>query len=68
MKVTEDQLESDINILAMEKQINALNRRRFLGGLAAAGATAATLGSFGFATPASAQSAAPSIVDVLNLH
>ena len=65
MKVTEEQLESDINILAMEKQINALNRRRFLGGLAAAGATAATIGSFGFATQANAQTA-PSIVDVLN--
>ncbi len=65
MKVTEEQLESDINILAMEKQINALNRRRFLGGLAAAGATAATIGSFGFATQAHAQTA-PSIVDVLN--
>lgn len=65
MKVTEDQLESDLHIMAMEKQINALNRRRFLGGLAAAGATAATIGSFGFATSAHAQ-AAPSIVDVLN--
>ena len=66
MKVTEDQLETDYNLLTMERNILATNRRNFLGALAAAGATAATLGVAGFATPAEAQSTAPSITDVLN--
>ena len=66
MKVTEDQLETDFNLLNMERQILATNRRNFLGALAAAGATAATLGVAGFATSAEAQSTAPSITDVLN--
>ncbi len=66
LKVTEDQLESDVQLLSLERTILSTNRRNFLGALAAAGATAATIGAAGFLTPAEAQSTAPTIVDVLN--
>ncbi len=64
-KVTEDQLETDVNLLNMEKSILAMNRRHFLGGLAAAGATAA-IGATALATPAEAQSATQALLSILN--
>ena len=44
-KVTEDQLETDFNLLNMERSILAMNRRNFIGALAAVGATTATIGA-----------------------
>ncbi len=65
-KVTEEQLESDVNLLNMERSILAMNRRSFLGTLGAVGAAAATMGVAGGATKAEAQSLTPTVLDVLN--
>ena len=65
MKVTEDQLETDFHLFNLEKSIQTLNRRKFLGSLAATGAAAAAFGVGGMQT-AEAQSTAPSVVHVLN--
>ena len=64
-KVTEEQLATEEGILALEQNVRALNRRRFLTSVAAAGAIA-TMGGALTGTRAMAQSAAPSIADVLN--
>ena len=65
LKLTEEQYETDRNLVAMEQHITAtLSRRGFLGTLMAASAAVAagTLGT----RSASAQTAAPTVVDVLN--
>jgi hypothetical protein len=64
--VTEEQLDTDAAILAFGQSVRALTRRNFMSSLAAASAAAAAAGVLGSATPARAQSAGPSIVDVLN--
>ena len=64
--VTEEQLQTDITVLELDKSVRALNRRNFLSSLAAATAAAAAAGVLGSATPARAATAAPSITDVLN--
>jgi len=66
MKVTEDQLETDVNLLNMERAVMRMNRRNFLNALTAAGAGAAALGASAFLPKAEAQTTAPTIVDVLN--
>ncbi len=64
-RVTEEQLATEEGILAFSKNLRALNRRRFLSTLAAAGALAGTAGVFG--REAQAQTAStPPINDVLN--
>lgn len=66
MKVTEEQLATEEGILAFGRNLQALNRRRFVSAVAAAGAIAAAGGVFP-AFRAEAQTAtAPSVVDVLN--
>ena len=64
-KVTVDQLETDRGILAFERAIDRLSRRKFLGGLSGATALAVTAG-FIEMPKLSAQTAAPPITDVLN--
>ncbi len=64
--VTEEQLKTDATVLEFGQSIRALNRRNFLSTLAAATAAAAAAGVLSSATPAQAQTAGPSIVDVLN--
>ena len=65
-QVTEEQLITDANLITMEKSIRALDRRIFMRKLATAGSALAAAGILGFSTSAEAQTAAPSIVDVLN--
>lgn len=65
LKLTEEQYETDRNLVAMEHQVSAtLSRRGFLGTLMAASAAVAagTLGN----RSASAQTTTPTVVDVLN--
>lgn len=64
-KVTEEQLQTERNILSMERSIDQLSRRKFVGGLS--GAAALAVGAGFLPSSAFAQTAAtPSIVDVLN--
>ena len=63
--VTEEQLVTDNNLVAINKSICALNRRRFLGTIAATGAGFAAISLMGL-SHAEAQAATPSIADVLN--
>lgn len=66
-KVTEEQLSTDRNLLALERSIQQLNRRNFFGMLAKTGALAAVGGVLVSSKTAFAQTAAaPSIPDVLN--
>ena len=64
-KVTGEQLETDRHILTLDREIHKLNRRGFLGGLTGAAALAAAAG-FLEMPKAFAQSATPSVSDVLN--
>jgi len=65
-KVTGEQLATEEGILALGRNLQVLNRRRFFSTLAAAGAIAAISGTF-HGSRAEAQAAAmPSIIDVLN--
>ena len=64
-KVTGEQLETDRQILAFDRAIQGLSRRRFMGGLTGAAALAAAAG-FVEMPKAFAQSTAPSIPTVLN--
>ncbi len=65
LKLTEEQYETDRNLVAMERQVTStLGRRGFLGSLMAASAAMA-VGSVATGT-ASAQTTTPSVVDVLN--
>ena len=59
--VSAEQLETDRQLLAFDRSISHLNRRGFLSAFAGA----ATLAAFGGAS-AHAQTAAPTVVDVLN--
>ena len=66
-KVTAEQLETDRSIMAFQRAIDRLSRRRFLGGLS--GATALMVSAGFLHVPkglAQAVSTAPSIPDVLN--
>ena len=64
-KVTREQFETDRQILAFDRAIDRLSRRRFLGGVT--GAVALVAGAGFIEVPkALAQSAAPAIPDVLN--
>ena len=65
-KVTEEQLATDRIVANLDKAVQRLNRRNFLSSFAAAGAALAAAGTFGSSTTSMAQSAAPSIPDVLN--
>lgn len=64
-RLTEEQLETDRQIVAFEGSIQALSRRKFVGGFAGATALVASAGFFD-APVLRAQSAAPPIMDVLN--
>lgn len=64
-KVTADQLQTDRGILAFERAVDRLSRRKFLGGLSGATALAVTAG-FIEMPKLSAQTATPAITDVLN--
>ena len=63
-KVTEEQLATDRNLLAFDREIAHLNRRGFLSAFMSAAAVAAV--GVGASEKASAQAAAPAITDVLN--
>src|SRR5579875_1141950 len=66
-KVTAEQLETDHSLLAFERAVNRLSRRKFLGGLS--GATALAVGAGFIGMPrleAQSTPASPSITDVLN--
>ncbi len=67
-KVTEEQLETEAGILALERNLLAVNRRRFLTSLAAASAIATVGGALSGAKAEAqtTQPAVPSVVDVLN--
>ena len=60
--VTAEQLETDRKLLAFDRTIQHLNRRGFLGAMAAAAAAATAVG---YTRPAAAQATVP-VVDVLN--
>ncbi len=62
LKVTEEQYETDRNLLAFERSIQHLTRRGFVTGAAGA----AALATFAGGSRAEAQAAAPAISDVLN--
>ena len=63
-KVTDEQFETDRNLIALEQQVTSrLSRRGFLGSLMAASAAVAMGGA---AREAAAQTATPAITDVLN--
>ncbi len=65
-KITAEQLETDRGILAFDRAVSRLNRRKFLGGLSGATALAVSAGFIG-APKLSAQTAVtPAISDVLN--
>lgn len=64
-KVTAEQLETDRGILAFDRAIERLSRRKFLGGLSGVTALMASAG-FLYVPKAFAQSAVPSVADVLN--
>lgn len=64
-KVTGEQLETDRQLLAFDRALQGLSRRRFVSGLTGAAALAATAG-FIEMPRALAQSATPAITDVLN--
>jgi hypothetical protein len=64
-KVTEEQLATEQGILSLEQNLRALNRRRFLTSIAAAGAIATLSGTLA-GTRAMAQTTAPSVTDILN--
>ena len=64
-KVTEEQLDTDRRILALEGSVERLSRRKFMGG-GLSGAIALTVGAGFMERSAFAQTTAPSIVDVLN--
>lgn len=64
-KVTAEQLHADRELIAFEREIEALSRRKFLGGFS--GAAALVAGAGFFEVPKSfAQAATPPITDVLN--
>ncbi len=65
-KVTGDQLATEEGILALGANLRALNRRRFLSTLAAAGAVATVGGALAGKTAQAQTAATPSVVDVLN--
>ncbi len=65
-KVTEEQLATEEGILALGENLRALNRRRFLSTLAAAGAIAAAGGGVAGRAAQAQAAAGPSVVDVLN--
>ena len=65
LKLTEEQYETDRNLVALERQVTStLSRRGFLGSLVAASAAMAA-GTLATGT-AHAQTTAPSVIDVLN--
>lgn len=64
-KVTAEQLQADREIIAFERAVEGLSRRKFMGGLT--GAAALVAGAGYFEVPKSfAQSTTPPITDVLN--
>ena len=65
-KVTGEQLATEEGILALGENLRALNRRRFLSTLAAAGAIAAAGGALTGRQAEAQAAAAPPIADVLN--
>lgn len=65
LKVTEEQLATEEGILSLEQNLRAMNRRRFVGKMAALSAAAVAVGSLS-ERPAEAQSTTPSVTDVLN--
>ena len=65
-KVTGDQLATEEGILALGANLRALNRRRFLSTLAAAGAAATVGGALAGRTAQAQTTTTPPVVDVLN--
>ena len=65
-KVTEQELATDVTVLELEKSIQTSSRRSFFNSFAAMGVAAATASLLAAAPKARAQTAGPSIVDVLN--
>lgn len=65
-RVTGEQLATEEGILALGRNLQVLNRRRFFSTLAAAGALVATGGTFGVSRAEAQTVATPSIIDVLN--
>ena len=65
-KVTADQLDTDRGILALQRAIDRLSRRKFLGGLSGATALAVTAGFIEMPKLSAQTTAAPAIPDVLN--
>ena len=64
-KVTKEQLQADREIIAFERDVEGLSRRKFMGGLS--GAAALIAGAGFIAVPKGfAQAATPAIPDVLN--
>ena len=65
MKVTGDQLATEKGILNLGRNLQALNRRRFLSTMAAISGMAAVAGTVGVPS-AQAQATTPPVIDVLN--
>lgn len=65
-KVTEEQLATDRALLEMDRTIHAVSRRSFFSNLTALGAAAAAAAILTSTRPVNAQTAGPSILDVLN--
>lgn len=65
-KVTEEQLATDRSILAFERAVDRLSRRKFLGGLSGATALAVGAGFIEMPRLAAQSAATPAITDVLN--
>ncbi len=65
-RVTGEQLATEEGILALGRNLQFLNRRRFFSTLTAAGAIIATGGTFGVGRAEAQAAATPSVIDVLN--
>ncbi len=65
-QVTAEQLATDRGILAFQRAVDGLSRRKFLGGLSGATALAVTAGFLGEPRIAAQTGATPAIADVLN--
>ena len=65
-KVSEEQLATDRRILAFDRAVDRLSRRRFMGGLTGATALAISAGFIEMPKSLAQAAAAPSIPDVLN--
>ena len=64
--VTADQLQTDRSLLAFERAVNRLSRRKFLGGLSGATALAVAAGFIDMPKLSAQTGAGPAISDVLN--